>query len=104
MVERFSSRRKLLVQALKAVPGIRFVLPYGAFYLFMNVSGTGLDGTLFASRLLEESGVAVVPGEGFDHQFANYVRISYATSEEEIVRGVKRVGEFVKRLGELQED
>lgn len=104
MVERFSSRRKLLVQALKAVPGIRFVLPYGAFYLFMNVSGTGLDGTLFASRLLEETGVAVVPGEGFDHQFTNYVRISYATSEEEIVRGVKRIGEFVKRLGVLQED
>lgn len=98
MVQVFASRRKLLVKGLAEIPNLRFIVPMGAFYLFLNVTSTGLSGTDFASRLLEEKGVAVVPGEGFDHHFANYVRISYATSEHEIMKGLQLIKDFISAL------
>ena len=98
MVEKFAARRKLLVKQLGTIPGLRFSVPSGAFYLFLNVSGIGVNGTEFASRLLEDKGVALVPGEGFDKHFVDYVRISYATGEEEIERGVRLIREFVETI------
>jgi len=98
MVEMFAARRKLLVKQLGTIPGLQFSVPKGAFYLFLNVSGTGVNGTEFASRLLEDKGVALVPGEGFDKHFVNYVRISYATGVEEIERGVRLIREFVEAV------
>jgi aspartate/methionine/tyrosine aminotransferase len=94
----FTRRRRLLLEGLRAVPGLQFAEPKGAFYVLLDVSGTGLSGEVFAARLLEEKHVAVVPGIGFAKDCVDYVRISFAVSEEDIRLGLARIGEFVDSL------
>jgi len=98
MVDAFERRRRVLIEAIEKIPGLSCAHPKGAFYAFVNMGSTGLNCEEFASRLLEEKGVALVPGTGFGWNFRNYVRISYATSESEIREGLKRIDEFVKRI------
>jgi aspartate/methionine/tyrosine aminotransferase len=97
-VEAFARRRKLLLDGLRSIPGFDFAEPKGAFYVLLDVSGTGLSGEEFAYRLLEEKHVAVVPGVGFAPNCVDYVRISFAVSEEDIKLGLDRMREFVAGL------
>jgi aspartate/methionine/tyrosine aminotransferase len=92
----FDERRKILIGALKNVPTINFLTPQGAFYLFANVSGTGLSGEAFASELLNRYQVSVVPGDGFGDGFSNYIRISYATERSKLQEAVGRIAEFAR--------
>ena len=64
MVEEFRARRELIVDGLNAIPGIRCRMPHGAFYVFPNVGGTGMNGTELADKLLYEGGVCVLSGHG----------------------------------------
>jgi aspartate aminotransferase len=101
----FDKRRKFLVNGLNSIEGIRCLNPTGAFYAFPNVSAlygktagsrqvaSSLD---FALYLLEEAKVALVHGEAFGDD--NYIRISYATSMENIDKAVGRIREAVARL------
>jgi aspartate aminotransferase len=95
----FERRRNLMAQELKKIPGVELpVLPQGAFYLFPRVEKAieriGLKDDLeFSERLLIEGHVAVVPGVGFGAP--GYIRLSYATSEEEIFEGCKRIARFI---------
>jgi len=98
MVATFRARRTLLLDGLTSIKKLSFSEPKGAFYVFLDVSGTGLRGEDFAKRLLEEKYVAVVPGIGFGENGRDYVRISFATSEEQIEKGLKRIREFVETL------
>ncbi|MEJ2191654.1 MAG: pyridoxal phosphate-dependent aminotransferase [Nitrospirota bacterium] len=95
MRREFDARRRYLVQALNAVRGITCLSPGGAFYVFPNTSalyGGRVKGSLeLAAYLLEEAGVALVPGEAFGDD--NFVRISYATAMEDIKRAVQRIAE-----------
>lgn len=105
MVERFAQRRDLTVSLLKDIPGIACIEPKGAFYVMMDIRKllgksyqgqvleTGMD---FTEKLLEDKLVAVVPGEGFG--LPGYIRISYATSEENIEKGIGRIAEFIGQL------
>lgn len=68
----------------------------GAFYLFPNVSRLGLEAEQFATRLLDEKKVAVVPGHAFGAE--GYVRLSYATSDEVIEKGLDRLASFCSSL------
>ena len=97
MVAAFTRRRKILLDGLRAIPGFSFAEPKGAFYVLLDVSGTGLSGEVFASRLLEEKHVAVVPGIGFASDPC-YVRLSFALSEEDILLGLERMADFVRAL------
>ena len=65
MVEEFRARRDLVVDGLNAIPGIRCLSPKGAFYVFPDISGTGLTGRELADRLLHEAGVCVLAGTAF---------------------------------------
>jgi aspartate aminotransferase len=100
MRREFDARRRYLVQALNAVRGITCLSPGGAFYVFPNTSalyGGRVKGSLeLAAYLLEEAGVALVPGEAFGDD--NFVRISYATAMEDIKRAVQRIGAAVAKL------
>ena len=105
MRKEFDKRRQYIVERLNSIPGITCFKPKGAFYVFPNVSGLFgkkygdrviNSATDFADYLLEEAKVAVVPGAGFGND--NYVRMSYATSMEEIKRGLDRIEEAVKKL------
>ncbi|MBQ7534007.1 MAG: pyridoxal phosphate-dependent aminotransferase [Stomatobaculum sp.] len=98
MIERFAARRKLLLSLVADVPKVRPIKPMGAFYLMLDVSGTGLDGMTFAMRLLEEKFVATVPAVGLDEASGNFIRISYAAAEENIKEGIARMKEFVTSL------
>jgi len=105
MREAFRERRDVIVAGLNGLPGVSCVLPGGAFYAFPNVSGclgralgrrlmrTAAD---LAEYLLEEAKVAVVPGREFGSDA--HLRLSYATSEETIVEGVRRIGAALQQL------
>jgi aminotransferase len=79
--------------------GLPLVPPDGAFYLFPEVrSRTGLSGEEFALRLLHEKGVAVVPGNAFGAECADYIRLSFATSLDKLGTAWERIGELLKSL------
>ncbi len=90
----FDKRRTFAWKKLNAIPGISCVKPKGAFYLFPNVSGTGLNSSEFCARLLEAEKVAAVPGIAFGAD--DYVRISYATSMANLEKGLERIERFCK--------
>jgi len=95
MVEEFRARRALIVAGLNAIPGIDCHEPAGAFYVFPDVSGTGLDGAAFADGLLAEAGVCVLAGTAFGQVGRDHVRISYANSRENLAEALRRIGAFV---------
>ena len=103
MVRSFDARRRLVTELLNGIPGIRLEAPRGAFYVFVRVDGfygrrKGIAGSVaFCEALLEERRVACVPGSAFGDD--RYIRLSYATSEERIRKGIERIGLFVGGLG-----
>ena len=98
MVEAFNRRRKLVMSRLDQIPKLSYIEPKGAFYIFVDVSGTGLKGDTFASRLLEEKYVGCVPGSKLGTGFDRYVRFSYATSDQNLEEAFKRLAELVDSL------
>ena len=101
MLSVFDRRRLLLWKGLNALPGVRCFRSEGAFYLFPNISALGLTSGKFADQLLEEELVAVVPGNAFGAD--DYVRLSYATSDAVIEKGLERLGRFCARLAEARQ-
>lgn len=99
MRQEFQRRRDYIVARLNAMTGIHCILPKGAFYVFANISGTGLTAQEFSDRLLEEAHVAVVPGDNFGSMDGSqYIRLSYATSMENIQAGMDRLEQFCQNL------
>lgn len=94
MRKAFEKRRNIGLEMLNKIPNINVYKPEGAFYFFVNISKIEKDSMKFCQKLLEIQKVAVVPGVGFGME--GYFRISYATSEENIKEGLKRITEFVK--------
>ena len=92
----YDKRRKFAHQKLNSIPGISCVNSKGAFYLFPNISGSGLKSSDFCARLLEAEKVAAVPGIAFGAN--EYIRLSYATSFANIQKGLERLERFVKAL------
>lgn len=91
----FQKRRDCMMKSLDEIDGITYVRPAGAFYIFCNISKTGMKAADFAKRLLEEKLVAVIPGEAFGSD--KYVRLSFATGFEKIEEGIKRLKTWVER-------
>src|SRR3954454_8812348 len=98
MVAEFRRRRDFLVPALNAIEGIRCNEPGGAFYAFPNVFALPIDADELADRLLEEAGVAVLSGTSFGKEGAGHLRISYASSLENLEHAVDRIAGFVASL------
>jgi aspartate aminotransferase len=96
LCKEFEKRRDYLVSRLKEIKPLSFCQPQGAFYMFCNISGTKLDSMVFARRLLDEKYVSVIPGSAFGMD--NYIRISYATSIEELEKGMDRLKDWVVKL------
>jgi len=92
----YDRRRKYAHQKLNSIPGLSCVNSQGAFYLFPNISRTGLKSADFCARLLEAEKVAAVPGIAFGAD--DYLRISYATSLANIEKGLDRLDRFVRGL------
>ena len=90
----FEKRKNYAVKAFNEIKGLSCVEPDGAFYLFVNIKNVTPDSMKFCADLLEEKGVALVPGLAFGTE--GYVRFSFATDLETIKEGIKRVKEFVE--------
>lgn len=97
MNETYKLRRDFIHGRLSDM-GINCDTPTGAFYIFPNVSHTGLDDLEFATRLLEEEHVAVVPGSTFSNEGAGFIRISYANSMGNLEEGMDRMQRFMKTI------
>jgi aspartate aminotransferase len=100
MVAEFRKRRDLVVSRFrKDLPGVEFVEPLGAFYFFFRVDSFGrVTGTEFATRLVGETGVALVPGAAFGDD--RWVRLSYAAATPDLARALDRIIGFAKKLGD----
>ncbi len=100
MLSEYRRRRDLIVSGLRAIPGLRCVEPAGAFYAYPNLKALlrpGLETPMaFSQRLLREYGVVTVPGEAFGT--AAHLRFSYATSTQNIERGLQRLRDFCAAL------
>lgn len=95
MMRAFDNRRKIVVEGLNELPGVSCITPKGAFYAFPNIKQTGRKAKPLASALLEEAGVALIGGPDFGVLGEGYIRLSYANSEENILRALERIGEFL---------
>ena len=91
MVSQFDSRRRVIVEALNDLPGVRCTDAAGAFYAFPNISSTGLSAKEAQDLFLDQAGVATVAGTSFGVHGEGFVRFSYANSTENILRAIDRI-------------
>ena len=105
MIHEFDVRRRLMYSRINRIEGLKSHLPKGAFYMMLNISGLIgkkwqgqeiKDSMSFADILLTAKNVAMVPGIAFGAE--NYMRLSYATSQAQINKGMDRLEEFVSEL------
>jgi aspartate/methionine/tyrosine aminotransferase len=94
MLAAFRERREVIVSGLNAVPGVSCVEPGGAFYAFPNITELGMSAATLADRLLEEAGVACLPGTSFGAYGEGHLRFSYANSVENIKRALEAFKEL----------
>ncbi len=94
MVGEFERRRDLMVDGLNRISGFRCARPDGAFYAFPNIEGTGMDERELADRLLNEVGVALLPGTAFGAGGKGYVRLAYTQSDSQIAEALSRIEGF----------
>ncbi|MCM8791533.1 MAG: aminotransferase class I/II-fold pyridoxal phosphate-dependent enzyme [Candidatus Omnitrophica bacterium] len=95
MKKEYRRRLQYVLERLRNID-LEYVEPQGAFYVFVSVKKTGLSGMELASRLLKKEKVAVVPGDAFGKQYLDYIRISYATSFENLKEAFDRIENFLK--------
>ena len=91
MVEEFTKRRNYMVKSINEIKGLKCPNPSGAFYLFVDVSDTGMNAEEFTYFLLKEAGVAVVPGTAFGQRATHEVRISYANSMDNLEKAINNI-------------
>jgi aspartate/methionine/tyrosine aminotransferase len=97
MVRAFDERRKVILERLNGLPGVRCVRPGGAFYAFPNITGTGYGSRQLQDDLLSEVGLALVSGTSFGDQGEGYIRFSYANSIANIEAAIDRIARFLER-------
>ena len=98
MMEKFRIRRKIVHDGLNSIDGINCRMPLGAFYAFPNISGTGLKSSDFADKALNQYGVALLSGTAFGEYGDDYIRISFANSEDNITLAIERLSKMIKDL------
>ncbi|MGA2418239.1 MAG: pyridoxal phosphate-dependent aminotransferase [Candidatus Staskawiczbacteria bacterium] len=91
IMETYKERRDLLFEELNKIPGISCLKPEGAFYIFCNITKTGMTSEEFAEFMLEKAKVSLLPGTSFGQYGQGYVRLAYANSIENIKEGLKRM-------------
>ena len=97
MAEEYNRRRRSILTGLRKI-GIDCFEAEGAFYVFPHIGKFGLPSDIFCQRLLDEKGVAIVPGNAFGDCGEGFARISYAYSVEHIEKALVKMGEFVQGL------
>lgn len=98
MVNEFKKRRDYIVERINAIKGLSCIKPGGTFYVFCRIENRGLNSMVLTERLLEEARVAVVPGKVFGSD--RHIRISFATSMDNIRKGMDRIEEWFRSIGQ----
>jgi len=98
MVAEFKKRREVIVSGLNKIKGITCKKPRGAFYVFPNITGTGMDCRKLGDHLLYNGGVAVLPGTSFGKFGEGYLRLSFANSVENIKKALERITKTLENL------
>ena len=96
----YNQRRRFLVHEFKRM-GLECFEPFGAFYIFPSIREFGMTSEEFATRLLKEEKVAVVPGSAFGDSGEGHIRVSYAYSLEDLKEALERVENFINRLRDV---
>jgi aspartate/methionine/tyrosine aminotransferase len=99
MVDEYRMRRDAIVDGLNAIPGLQCHRPGGAFYVFPNITETGIDEHVLADALLGDAGVAVLAGTAFGEMGRGFIRLSYAQAVPVLEEGVARIHEFLSGDG-----
>jgi len=97
MVAEFRKRREVIVSGLNNIKGITCKKPRGAFYVFPNITGTGMECRKLSDYLLNEAGVAVLPGTSFGKFGEGYLRLSFANSIENIKKALDRISKALRK-------
>lgn len=95
MRESFEKRRNLITEGISSIEGLRCLVPPATFYLYFNIEKTGMKSNDFVNMLLDEQSIALAPGTAFGQGQENYIRLSYANSEENIKTAIGRIDRFV---------
>jgi aspartate aminotransferase len=98
MLKEYETRRNILVDGLNSIKGISCLNPEGAFYVFANIKKTGMTSDEIANYLLDEAGVAVLPGTNFGEFGEGYIRLCYATSKENVINAIKQIKTTVEKI------
>ena len=98
MVAEFALRRRLITDGLRNIPGITCPEPEGAFYVFPSIEDTGISSAEFEERAMNEAGVALLSGAAFGEFGEGYVRLSYANSQENILKALDQLDRFVRSI------
>jgi aspartate/methionine/tyrosine aminotransferase len=98
MVAEFRKRREIIVEGLNRIKGITCKKPKGSFYVFPNITGTGMRSSELSDYLLNEAGVAVLSGTAFGEYGEGYLRMSFANSAENIKEALKRIETALEKL------
>lgn len=98
MAEAYKYRLEYFVNELNKIDGIKCLMPKGSFYLFPSIKGTGLSDREFADRLLKEAGVACLAGSSFGKYGEGHLRLSAATSFENLQEAIVRIKDFVSKI------
>ena len=96
MLQAFTQRRKVMLEGIRAISQLSCPTPLGAFYLFVDISKTGMTSLEFCNTLLETQQVAAIPGIAFGND--RCIRLSYATDMTSIEKGMDRLDKFVNSL------
>jgi aspartate aminotransferase len=98
VVEEYQKRRNVIVEGLNALPGVTCQKPQGAFYVFPNITALAMGSVELANYLLDEAGVALLPGSAFGSGGEGYLRLSYANSVENIQRALENIEKAITGL------
>lgn len=91
----FHKRRDVLTRELSKLDILKYLIPAGAFYAFIDISDTGMDSKTFSFSLLERQHVAVIPGIAFGNAFDNYIRLAFTLNEDKLMEGINRIRSFI---------
>lgn len=94
----YEKRRNLLVDRINKINGLHCIKPDGTFYLFINISSTGLDCVSFAYQLLETQKVAVVPAVTYGDEYHDYIRVAFTINDDKLLEAVSRISDFVQSI------
>ena len=98
MYSEYEKRRNMIVDGINSIPGLNCIIPGGAFYVFVNIKKTGMTSETFCEYMLEDSGVAMLPGTSFGQFGEGFIRICYAVGQNEIKDALERIKKSISKL------